>query len=219
MNERDHAHVTVDTCSCMFYFWGHAAQLVGSCVCVLSCVQLFATPRTVAHQAPLSMGFPRQEPWSRLPFPSPGDLSNPGIKPKSFTSRALAGGLFTSRPPRILVPLQYSCLENPRDRRAWWLTVHEVTKSRMQLSTYTTDRCVCHAQWSQSERKKQVSYINTCMWNLEKQYRWTYFQGRNRKKDLWTHRGKGWVRCAGRDSDWHIYTYEHKTDIKWEAAV
>ena len=39
------------------------------------------TPWTVAHQAPLSMGFPRQEYWSGLPFPSPGDLPNPGIEP------------------------------------------------------------------------------------------------------------------------------------------
>ena len=46
----------------------------------LNHAQLFATPRTVAHQAPLSMGFPRQEYWSDLPFPSPGDLPDPRIK-------------------------------------------------------------------------------------------------------------------------------------------
>ena len=54
--------------------------------CELSCfrrVQLFATPRTAAHHAPLSMGFSRQEHWSRLPFPSPGALPDPGIKPAS----------------------------------------------------------------------------------------------------------------------------------------
>ena len=45
--------------------------------------RLFATPWSVAHQVPPSMGFPRQDYWSRLPFPSPGDLSNPGIKPES----------------------------------------------------------------------------------------------------------------------------------------
>ena len=56
--------------------------LLSSCVCVLRCV-LFATPYTVAYQAPLSMGFPRQEYWSGLPFPSSGDLTDPGIKPKS----------------------------------------------------------------------------------------------------------------------------------------
>ena len=49
----------------------------------LSCVQLFVIPWTVAHQAPLSMEFPRQEYWSGLPFPPPGDLSNPGIEPVS----------------------------------------------------------------------------------------------------------------------------------------
>ena len=49
----------------------------------LSCVQLFVTPRTVAHQAPLSMEFSRQESWSGLPFPSSGDLPNPAIKPRS----------------------------------------------------------------------------------------------------------------------------------------
>ena len=53
------------------------------CVCMLSHVQLFEIPRTVAHQAPLPMGFPRQEYWSGLPFPSPGDLPNLGIKPAS----------------------------------------------------------------------------------------------------------------------------------------
>ena len=49
----------------------------------LSRVRLFATPWTVAHQAPPSMGFSRQEYWSGLPFPSPGDLPYPGIEPRS----------------------------------------------------------------------------------------------------------------------------------------
>ncbi|ELR60425.1 hypothetical protein M91_18992, partial [Bos mutus] len=47
-------------------------------------------------QAPLSMGFPRQEYWSGLPFPTPGDLPDPGIKPASLVSPALAGGFFTT---------------------------------------------------------------------------------------------------------------------------
>ena len=59
---------------------------------LLSRVQFFVTPRAVAQQAPLSMGFTRQEYLSGLPLPSPGDLSDPGIKP---TSPALAGGFFT----------------------------------------------------------------------------------------------------------------------------
>ena len=58
----------------------------------------FVAPWTVAHQAHLSMGFPRKEYWNRLPFPTPGDLPNPGIKPASFSSPALAGGLCTMAP-------------------------------------------------------------------------------------------------------------------------
>ena len=59
-------------------------------------VRLLETPWTVACQAPLSMGFARQEYWSGLPFPSPGDLSDPQIQPLSL---ALAGRLFTTAPP------------------------------------------------------------------------------------------------------------------------
>ena len=62
----------------------------------LSRVRLFATPRTVAYQAPQSMGFSRQECWSGLPFPSPGDLPDPGIEPGSPTLRADA---LPSEPP------------------------------------------------------------------------------------------------------------------------
>ena len=62
----------------------------------LSHVQLSVTPWTVAHQAPLSMGFSRQEYCSGLPFPSPGDHTNPGMEPES---PALAGGFFTTEPP------------------------------------------------------------------------------------------------------------------------
>ena len=68
-------------------------------MCVLSRVRFFATPWTVARQTPLSMGFPRQEYWSGLPFPSPGDLPDPGIEPLSPASPALAGGFFTITPP------------------------------------------------------------------------------------------------------------------------
>ena len=60
-------------------------------------VQLFATLCTVAHQAPLSMGFSRQEYWSRLLFPSPGDLPNQEIEPMSLMSPALAGRFFNTR--------------------------------------------------------------------------------------------------------------------------
>ena len=77
--------------------WGHKesdttqrlnwTELHGWWLKSLSRVQLFATPWTVAHQAPPSMGFSREEYWSGLPFPSPGDLPYPGIEPRSPTCR------------------------------------------------------------------------------------------------------------------------------------
>ena len=110
-------------------------------------VCLFATPWTLARQAPLLMGFSRQEYWSGLPCPPPGDLPDPGIEPASLTSPALAGGFFTtggfpggsgSKASAYNVgdpgsipgsgrspgegngnPLQYSCLENSMDWGSW----------------------------------------------------------------------------------------------------
>ena len=63
------------------------------CVCVQSCIQLLETPWIVTLQAPLTMGFSRQEYWNGLPFPTPRDLPNPGIE------SALAGRFFTTTPP------------------------------------------------------------------------------------------------------------------------
>ena len=91
------------------------------CVCVwesLSRVRLFATTWTVAHQAPLSMGFSRQECCSMLPFPSPGDHPDPGIEPGS---PALQADSLLSEPPG-------------KPREAWWVTIHWVPKSQTQLS-------------------------------------------------------------------------------------
>ena len=58
----------------------------------------FALPRTEAHQAPLSMEFSRQEYWNGLPFPTPGDLPDPGVEPESPASPAWIGGFFTTAP-------------------------------------------------------------------------------------------------------------------------
>ena len=71
------------------------------CICVLSCfscVQRIVTLSTVACQAPVSMGFSRQEYWSGLPCPTPGDLPDPGIEPVSLMSPTLAGRFFTTQP-------------------------------------------------------------------------------------------------------------------------
>ena len=66
---------------------------------MLNSGQLLAIPWTVAGQVPLSAGFSRQEYWSGLPVPPPGDLPHPGIEPRSLVSPTLAGGFFTTLPP------------------------------------------------------------------------------------------------------------------------
>ena len=71
---------------------GHAYSMLSALLCersITQCVQLFTTAGTVARQVPLSMGFSQEEHWSGLPFPSPGDLPDPGIE--------LAGRFFTTR--------------------------------------------------------------------------------------------------------------------------
>ena len=91
----------------------------------LSCVRLFATPWTVAYQAPPSMGFSRQEYWNGLPFPSPGDLPNPGIEPGS---PALQADSLPSEPPgkpQDLSFLQRSLIhfigkKYQKPRSGWW---------------------------------------------------------------------------------------------------
>ena len=72
------------------------------CLCVCSCVLFFVTPWTIARQVLLSIGFPRQEHWSGLPFPPPGDLPGPGTEsaaPALQVVSRIAGGFFTAVPP------------------------------------------------------------------------------------------------------------------------
>ena len=181
---------------------------------VLSCfsrVQLFATLWTVTCQAPLSMGFSRQEYWSGLPRPPPGDLPNQGMEPTSLMSSCigrqvlyhwchhalnkvqhLAGQQWPRALSLVLLeirmaptskhglssfeitfvrpmnwglrpcpvsnlmesthmfnregngnPLQYSCLENPVDRGAWWAAVHRVAQSWTQLKQLSSSSSIC----------------------------------------------------------------------------
>ena len=113
----------------------HVCVWMCVCVCVCVCVRaracakllylfrLFATLWSVARQAPLSMGFSRQEYWSGLPCPPPGDLPNPGIEPESLMSPALAGGFFTTsttweargHADQILNCLSCNTLENEKE--------------------------------------------------------------------------------------------------------
>ena len=95
------------------------ASLIAPCLCVksLSCVWLFEIPWTIVRQAPLSMGFSRQEYWSGLPFSSPGNLRDPGIKP---VSPVLAGGFFTTEPHGKASFYQWFTPKGGSMKQLWW---------------------------------------------------------------------------------------------------
>ena len=97
----------------------------------------FAIPWTVARQAPLSMGFPSQEYWSRLPLPSSGDLPDPGIK---LVSPALAGGLFTTGPPwKPLCHVSQDIKgEDASFRSCWWRLINTKMTPNRQSSKLRT---------------------------------------------------------------------------------
>ena len=100
----------------------------GICVCAqsLSRVRLFAAPWTIAHQAPLFMGFSRQEYWSGLSCSPPEDLPYPGIEPESLRSPALAGKFFTTsttwETKSVYTPIKFK-KQTKKDGRDSWLTV------------------------------------------------------------------------------------------------
>ena len=99
-------------------------------LCVLNCfspVWLFVTPWTVAHQAPLSMGFSRQEYWSGLPCFPLGDFPNPGIESVSLMSPPLAGGFFTHCATWEAQAEDYLQIKNLRVREVKWLVQGQTT--------------------------------------------------------------------------------------------
>ena len=98
-------------------------------VSLLSHVQLFVTASTVAYQALLSMGFPRQEYWSGLPFPSPRDLPDPGTE---ATSSTLTGKFFTiNLPGKVLVAQSCLTLCDPMDYSLPSFSVHGILQARI----------------------------------------------------------------------------------------
>ena len=140
---------------------------------LLSRVRLFVTPWTVAHQAPLSVGFSRQEYWSMLPFPPPGDLPDPGIEPTS----ALESRFFTTESPGK--PLKFwtvvhFCEEIWSVRRLW--KGHQVRRWQCPLGSENRNRDLsytvqgnefCHQLKEQQIFLQITSFLVIAMWDPE----------------------------------------------------
>ena len=123
------------------------------CVCVksLSRIRLFATPWTVALWAHLSMGFSRQEYWSGWPFPSPGELPNPGIQPGS---PALQADSWPSEPPRkLLIPVKWQYLT--RSPQSW------------QVPLSSPQSCLWIAQPLQFLKSELRTSLLKCPWDYD----------------------------------------------------
>ena len=123
------------------------------CVKLLSRVQLFATPWTVAHQAPLSMGFSKQEYWSGLSHPPPRDLPDPGTEPATPASPALQVDSLPSEPPGRAVVVQFAqlcpTLCHPMDCSIPGFPVHhqlpELTQTHVHESVMPSNHLIlCH---------------------------------------------------------------------------
>ena len=138
----------------------------------LSRVRLFVTPWTVARQAPLSMGFSRQEYWSRLPFPSPGDLPNPGIEPGSPTWQADALG------------------DQGDDSMNWNSNRENEEKSCVQLRIPTIAQCLVYTgaslvaqQWRiylQCRRHGFDPWVRKIAWRRKRQSTPIFLSGKSR---------------------------------------
>ena len=102
-------------CYFLLYCKGNQLWVAGAQSRLTLCV-----PWPVAHQAPLSMGFSRQEYWNRLPFPPPGDPPDAGIKPTSLVSPALAGGFFTTLTTWEALYLHYQHIKMRRKGAGSW---------------------------------------------------------------------------------------------------
>ena len=145
--------------------------------CVLShfsCILLFVAPGTAAHQAPLSMGFSRQEYWSGSPCPPPGDIPDLGIEPMTPASTSLAGRFFTTEPPRS--PKEWACIRtNPR-----------ATQTLAERSLWETWPLSEHKHESRTALGPSVSYAScrrkpeTCIFMTTNEY-WLQMRPQNRQ--------------------------------------
>ena len=107
---------------------------------VLSRVQLFVTPWTVALQAPLSMEFSRQEYWSGLSLPIPGYLLNPGIKPAFLSSPALTGGFFITSATSTEIPPHKQIIPLRRAKKKKCFTRQSSHFRRMKMKQWNSER-------------------------------------------------------------------------------
>ena len=139
-----------------FWVWQHQTQCYHCAVCVLSCfsfIQLFATPWTAACQAPVSIRFSRQV---GLPSPPLGDLPDPGIKPTSLVSPALAGGFFTTS-ATWEAPLVAYCSSD------WFLTYIPIQgRAGRLLWTHSWSTWLPRSLW---QKKSVIAWIRD-PWNV-----------------------------------------------------
>ena len=133
---------SLTTTESMRWITGNSPNMWQVCVCLVAqlCLTL-ATPWTVAHQAPLSMGFPRQEYWSVFPCPPPGDLPDPEIEPKYPTSPELTSGFLTTsaawgrrqwHPTPVLLPGKSHGWRSLVGCRLWGRTESDTTDATQQ---------------------------------------------------------------------------------------
>ena len=144
------------------------------CSCMLShfsCVWFFLTPRTVACQVPQSVGFSKQEYWSRLSCPPPQDLPDPGIKPKSLLSPALAGRYFATRTtgkPQLTLYLNSKRLKlyllRPGTRQQ---CLCSLLLFNILLEVLASDKSRKWKDSSDNEREHlQIIYLETLIYNI-----------------------------------------------------
>ena len=131
-------------------------------MCEISHVQFFVTPWTVGLQAPMSMEFSRQEYWSGLPFPTPGDLPNLGIK---LVSLALAGGSFTTEPSEKPQNTMH-WLENEPRSIAWKAAVFTTIPPILHILVYFTQNSVSEIQFGTSAQRLRFWHHYLLLWWL-----------------------------------------------------
>ena len=173
------------------------------CLYLLICVWLFVTPWTVAHQDPLTIEFSRQEYWSRLPFLSPGDLPDSGIKSMFLTSPALAGGFSTTMPPRKPI-LKYLSLNLLLRFIRGPMTIN-INSKRLPINYFLESCDGCHGSESESPSVMSNSLLdsgqNTGVGSL------SLLQGIFPTQGL----NPGLLHCR-----WILYQLRHKGSLSWK---